>query len=400
MRAASSSLAILLALGLCGCRTVQRPLDNTPLPVFEPVETRGGGTIVKDARGRLILRPRPDDFVEAWGVVLEDSEVGVLVTARLSSRSLLEEGDVLRFIKTVGFVESEGSAALLRRGRSGVTVEELSAGGQGIRSLKDLGGYGLVWCFVDLVVVRSGVESIVRQEVGRPRRLPLHPWESEKTQALGFALTRIDDWPEDWRPRRALPGDLLVTHVGEESLLALRGLRPLDLVRLTQRDFELMKARRAQGNPAGLPSLPKSWGEVALDPESLDGVDFEGVLNLQQLRVLKAGSGEKVVRMPESMAYEQIDLPLLPGVFSYENNQVRSRWQVGPAGLVADSSDRMVYNRATDSYRLQRDTRLLNSFIYSTTGGDGLSDDSRYGVDLPFFHFRSRRSDVSRPEQD
>ncbi|MDC3379289.1 hypothetical protein OAX78_03305 [Planctomycetota bacterium] len=238
-------LVLCLALLTTGCvHDFLKPADTTPLPASVVLGTSGGFQLEIDAEGQLVVRPSQDDIEAALGATLEETAEGVTVANRLSTESKLEAGDKILAVwpipaaaaastSTGAWVPTQNYSDRLRE----VYVQQepfgpghVRAAGHPVTVLSDLRGYALSWVVLDVLVLRSGTEQVVRQEVGRPEPVPTRLWYPTTTRRMGFEACYVADLPEAYWPVGATEEDLLVSYVAHGSVAGAQGLRPLDLI--------------------------------------------------------------------------------------------------------------------------------------------------------------------------
>ncbi len=254
----------LVALFCVGCASEQS-LASRPLYPRQPITTEGGAQLEADPDGRILWRPSQDDLDASLGVALEtDPDGGVRVVGLLAAETPLEVDDVIRAVRArpsprparvLAGADKDIASSVWTQGaghrpapapvavEAPPAIDEVRAHGHAVRGLDDLRGYALCPCRLELVVRRAGRELALRVELAAGRPLEAPPWAPSRTRELGFEAVRVGDLPHALRPNQMIgdDDDLLVTFVGEGSTIALRGLRPLDVI------------------PAGVRELTRAW---------------------------------------------------------------------------------------------------------------------------------------------
>jgi hypothetical protein len=291
-----------------------------------------------------------------WGVELSEGPTGVVVGAALSSTAALHSGDRILAVRTHRLVRSEAEVEDLGlRGPSELDVVDLLAGrgsalggpAQPVRTLADLRGYGQAWAFADVIVDRDDILEVVRIELGRPLPLPIHPWQPEDTHARGLSLTRLSDWPDAWRPRHAAEGDVLVVHVGHDSLAGVSGLRPLELLRRP---------------------LDQLHGHRQLQGQSSHEIESAAWWGLRDAKLVRVQPDGHQIPWTAPAREWPLDAHLL-GVFRVFDDGRRSEVELGPWGMLFHRTQQPHYDLHTDTYVWQRWTSLAS--VVAITSEEG-----------------------------
>lgn len=319
--------ALPLAL-LAGCMQGHlRPMDPTSLLPRSPLPTTGSRQLEVGLDGNVVHRPGGGDVEAALGATLVETAAGLRVEDVRSDDAPFAPGDLVQAVRP------HPPGRELAPITSATWTRALPVTG-----LDDLRGYGLAWSVLDLLVERGGRRVGVRREVGRPEPLAVRLWVPDLTRRLGFECCRVDALPADLVPTTARRGrgDVLVTYVAVESPLAIRGLRPLDVVR-----------------------------DVGTDPSAL----FDG-----EHDVVRA-DGTEVPGLDFTAAAAPTDLEALFVLLAVESDAVQTVVHLGPYGLIFSHQSKLAYDARTDRYAEATTFGLFATlFRRASLSGDGRRD--------------------------
>lgn len=369
----------LLPLLLCAGCAIEEQQSWAPLRPRAPITTEGGAQLEADPDGRILWRPAQCDLDASIGAALEDDPAGgVRVVGLLAAEGTLEVDDLIRAVWARPTpLPARGDEAPVTTGRGFAiypagggqrpttgplrprlvppVLGEIRTAGHPVRSLADLRGYALCPCTLDLVVLRAGEEVALRAELAAGRPLEAPPWAPVWTRELGFEAVRVGDLPRPLRPDQVVGGDddLLVTFVGEGSTIALRGLRPLDVI------------------PHGARELTRAW--------PLDDRSTVAVWRARER------APRTVDFTPAASAQEREFLaPLFQA-----SRPIPTHFRASSGVIVANAVDleeRWSYEPRTDRYarelRLDVGPVLPLLFRLDVEDGDGRSDQTSVGVGL------------------
>lgn len=417
------ALLLPLLVVLTGCHSYLVPFDERPLLAPHPLAAANGERLDVDPAGGLQVRPARGDLEAVFGVGLQASAAGLVVTHRLRPGTPLRPDD--RIVAAVGVVPPatniEGFAEAVEARAKGTPPGPRPAGRGGrpeanpdepppppkpvelpappadakalraqraahrVRALDDLRPYLVApGACLDLVVVRSGAEVVVRQPLAEPHQwLPVRLWSPHATRWHGIDLVRVEDLPPEHRPADASLRDFLVVRVARDAPAGRAGLRPLDVVsngdafyllggRVSDWATRLQRTLTPASTDSATLESPVPLLEEPADDAAGAAEDDEARQSGRVVARVRKPDGQ-VVRLEFEPRRPATEL-WFPFVFSYHTDGVRSHLGLGPFDLLFHHSSRVDYDPETDDY-----VSLTRWSVGTSIQGGGVS--SQAGTD-------------------